>query len=119
MGDEPFVSLTTFRKTGVGVVTTVWIARDGDAPLVTTPEGSGKAKRLRNNSRVELRPCSRIGKVEDDAPTVAGNAEILEETPALAAIFRKKYGLEYRIFMAIEKRGKQGKRPRLTLRITD
>lgn len=119
LGDEQFVSLTTFRKTGVGVATTVWIARDGDALLVTTPQGSGKVKRLRNNSRVELRPCSRMGKVVDDAPAVAGNAEIMEETPALASVFRKKFGLQYLLFMAIEKMGKQGKRPRFILRITD
>lgn len=118
LGDERFVSLTTFRKTGVGVATTVWIARDGDALLVTTPQGSGKVKRLRNNPRVELRPCSRTGKVADDAPTAVGRAEILEETPALSSVFRKKFGLEYRLFMAIERRGKQGKRPRFILRIT-
>lgn len=118
LGRQQFVSLTTFRKTGVGVATTVWIARDGDVLLVTTPQGSGKVKRLRNNSRVELRPCSRMGKVADDAATVAGNAEIIEETPALAAVFRKKFGLQYRLFLAIEKLSKQGKRPRFILRIT-
>jgi PPOX class probable F420-dependent enzyme len=119
LGDSQFVSLTTFRKTGVGVATTVWIARDGDALLVTTPQGSGKVKRLRNNSRVELRPCSRMGKVADDAPTASGHAEIIEETPAFASVFRKKFGLQYRLFMAIEKLSKKGKRPRFILRITD
>jgi PPOX class probable F420-dependent enzyme len=118
LGDEQFVALTTFRKTGVGVATTVWIARDGDALLVTTPQGSGKVKRLRNNPSVELRPSSRMGKVADDAPTVQGRAEILEETPALAGVFRKKFGLQYRLFMTIEKLSKQGTRPRFILRIT-
>lgn len=36
MGEEPFVSLTTFRKTGVGVPTAVWIAPEGDGALVVT-----------------------------------------------------------------------------------
>ena len=56
LADEKFVSLTTFRKNGVGVPTPVWIGRDGDALVVTTPVGSGKVKRLRRNCTVELRP---------------------------------------------------------------
>ena len=34
LGSEAFVSLTTFRRTGIGVSTPVWIARDGDALVV-------------------------------------------------------------------------------------
>jgi hypothetical protein len=34
-------------------------------------------------------------------------------------VFRKKFGLQYRLFMAIEKLSKKGKRPRFILRITD
>lgn len=78
LADEKFVSLTTFRKNGVGVPTPVWVGRDGDALVVTTPVGSGKVKRLRRNPTVELRPCSRRGTVEDDAPTVIAVAEIVE-----------------------------------------
>ncbi|WP_349898385.1 PPOX class F420-dependent oxidoreductase [Parafrigoribacterium soli] len=118
LGDEHFVSLTTFRKSGVGVSTPVWIARDGDALLVTTPQGSGKVKRIRNNDRVELRPSSRMGKVADDAPVAVGHAEILEETPELENVFRKKFGLEYSFFLWIEKFSKQGTKPRYILRIT-
>ena len=72
LADEGFISLTTFRNTGVGVPTTVWVGRDGDALLVTTPRGSGKVKRLRRDPRVELSPNSRFGNVDDDAPTVSG-----------------------------------------------
>ncbi|MDT0352926.1 PNPOx family protein [Pseudonocardia charpentierae] len=32
---ERFVSLTTFRRDGTPVATPVWIARDGDALVVT------------------------------------------------------------------------------------
>ncbi len=45
---ERFVSLTTFRRDGTPVATPVWIARDGDALVVTTPADSGKVKRLRS-----------------------------------------------------------------------
>ncbi|WKK72242.1 hypothetical protein Q0F99_04380 [Rathayibacter oskolensis] len=42
LSDESFVSLTTFRRTGAGVSTPVWIARDGAALIVTTPAGAAR-----------------------------------------------------------------------------
>ena len=122
IADERFVSLTTFRKTGEGVSTPVWIARDGDALIVTTPDGTGKVKRLRNDVRVELRPCDRMGKVADDAQTVSGHAEIVDTDEARSSqerIFLAKYRLEYRIFMFIERLGKKGRKKRVSLRITE
>lgn len=121
LGDERFLSLTTFRKSGERVSTPVWIGRDGEALVVTTPEGSGKVKRLRNGPRVELRPCTRMGQVKDGAEPVAGLAEILTDDGGrarLTGIIRKKYGLEYRIFMAIERLTKGGRSDRVILRIT-
>jgi PPOX class probable F420-dependent enzyme len=121
LGDERFVSLTTFRKSGDAVSTPVWIARDGEDLVVTTPAMSGKVKRLRNSPRVELRPCDRMGKVKDDAAVVAGNA-VIESGEAVTArlneIFLAKFRAEYRIFMFIERLGKQGKKDRVLLRIT-
>ena len=117
IGDERFVSLTTFRRSGEPVATPVWVARDGAHLLVTTPEGSGKVKRLRHTSRVELRPCSRTGKVEDDAPTMEGDAVI--EPEDRPDVFRRKYGLEYRVFMLVERvAARGGNKPRVLLRIS-
>ena len=122
LADENFVSLTTFKRSGEGVATTVWIARDGDALYVTTPAGSGKVKRLRNDSRIELRPSSRFGKVDEDAPVAVGVARIDESQTtedALNEVFIAKYGLEFRIMMGIEKVGaKRGSSGRVILRIT-
>ncbi|RHA41000.1 PPOX class F420-dependent oxidoreductase [Cellulomonas rhizosphaerae] len=120
IGDESFVSLTTFRRTGVGVPTTVWLVRDGEDLLVTTPATSGKVKRLRNDSRVELRPSSRTGKVADDAPVLTGTAEVRDDAAILATVtrlMRAKYGLQYRVLMLVEKLSrKQGNR--VIVRIT-
>jgi PPOX class probable F420-dependent enzyme len=121
IADERFVSLTTFRKSGEAVSTPVWIARDGDALIVTTPDGTGKVKRLRNNSQVELRPCDRMGKVADGAPVASGTAEIVDTDEARdeqARIFLAKYRLEYRVFIFIERLGKKGQKKRVCLRIT-
>jgi len=122
LGDENFVSLTTFRKSGVGVSTPVWIAREGDTLIVTTPSHSGKVKRLRHNPRVTLSPSSRMGKVADDAVVLEGTAELIEDAAAVERMgqtFLAKYKLEYRIFLWIERRGKRGEAQRLKLRVSE
>jgi PPOX class probable F420-dependent enzyme len=121
LADERFVSLTTFRKSGEAVSTPVWIARDGDALVVTTPVGSGKVKRLRNDARVVLRPCSRMGKVADDAPEESGVAVIEDDDRQIARItgvISDKYGVEYSLIMGTEKLVKRESRERVILRIT-
>src|SRR3954471_6521754 len=106
LGTERFVSLTTYRRSGEPVSPAVWVARDGDALVVTTPADSGKVKRLRHTPRVELRPCSRTGRVQDGAPPVVGTAEVLTDSGSrqrLTGLIRRKYGIEYRVVMAIER----------------
>jgi PPOX class probable F420-dependent enzyme len=121
LGDEHFVSLTTFRKAGDAVPTPVWIARDGDDLVVTTPAMSGKVKRLRNTPRIEMRVCDRMGRVKEGAPVIHGSAAIEsgdDVTAKLNSIFGAKFTLEYKLFMAIERLGKQGRKDRVLLRIT-
>jgi PPOX class probable F420-dependent enzyme len=121
LGDERFVSLTTFRKSGEPVSTPVWIARDGDALIVTTPAASGKVKRIRNSPRVEVRPCSRRGRVKEQAEPVAGVARLLtddSDRERLTAVIRRKYGVEFRLVMGIERLTKSGKKARVILAIT-
>jgi PPOX class probable F420-dependent enzyme len=121
LADEKFVSLTTFRKNGVGVPTPVWVGRDGDALVVSTPTGSGKVKRLRNNQVVELRPCSRRGSVDPDAPVVTAVAEVVEGDGVmrhLDQVLGAKYPLEYRVVMGIERLLRRGAPQRVMLRIT-
>ena len=118
MADHRFVSLTTFRRTGVPVASPVWIARDGDALVVTTIADSGKVKRLRRDPRVELRPCSRRGVVADGATSVSAVASI-HTPPSTGAVnaLRRKYGLEYRIITTVEKVLRRGTPERVILRI--
>lgn len=120
LDDERFLSLTTFRKSGEPVSTPVWIGREDDALIVTTPEASGKVKRVRNDPRIEVRPCNRFGKVKDGVEAVAGLVDVVIDEgtqPRLTEMFRKKYGLEYRIFMLVEGLMKSGPSNRVILRI--
>jgi PPOX class probable F420-dependent enzyme len=119
LGDEDFVLLTTFRKSGVGVDTPVWVARDGDALLVITPDDTGKVKRLRNNMRVQLQPSTRFGKPSNDSAPVEAVAEVLRstETAGYTGYFRTKYGFQFAVTMFIERVLAKRQKPRVILRI--
>lgn len=61
--NQSYISLTTFRKTGVGVPTPVWFGEDDGKLYVMTRGTMGKAKRIRNNPKVQVAPCTMSGKV--------------------------------------------------------
>ncbi|GAA4798995.1 hypothetical protein GCM10023200_39830 [Actinomycetospora chlora] len=126
LGDEEFVSLTTFRRSGEGVATPVWVARDGDALVVITGDGSGKVKRLRREPRVVLRACDRQGRVSPDAPEAEGRGEVVHDLGSQARPRRAlaaKYGLQWRLVGLLGAAGRVGRllgrpaRERVILRI--
>lgn len=85
---QNYLSLETFRKNGAGVRTPVWFAADPTTDLrsrnarlyVYTIENTGKVKRVRNNPRVRVAPCSRTGVVKGD--WIDANARIVEGAEA-------------------------------------
>jgi PPOX class probable F420-dependent enzyme len=89
-----YVSLTTFRRTGVPVSSAVWISRDAGELVVVTVDPSGKLKRLAHTSRVELRPCDMRGRVPDGAPTYAGTA-VVDRSPEGVAAVKRAIGRKY------------------------
>jgi PPOX class probable F420-dependent enzyme len=120
LGQSPYVSLETFRRTGVAVPTAVWIGRSGDALIVTTALASGKVKRLRNDPRVRLTPCDRQGVLDAGAVAVDGTAEILDDAHSAASlyeIFEAKYGQRFVDVRAAGEVRRKGA-PSVVLRIT-
>lgn len=106
LAEERFVSLTTFRRSGERVATPVWVGRDGDALVVLTPVGSGKVQRLKNDPRVEVRPCGRFGKVTDGVQPLAATAEVRESAADVAQArktIREAYPIESRVVLGIER----------------
>jgi uncharacterized protein len=106
LADARFVSLTTFRRSGEAVSTPVWVGRSGTSLVVLTPADSGKVKRLRNDPRVEIRPCGRFGKVAEGVEPVAGTAELREGADDVASArvtIRRAYPLESRLVLGIER----------------
>jgi PPOX class probable F420-dependent enzyme len=105
IASSPFVSLTTYRRNGTAVATPVWVARDGDELVVTTERKTGNVTRLRNEGRVTLRPCSRMGTVAPDAITVRGRARIAgpsTEDGRAGSALRRKYGWQFRAITGFE-----------------
>lgn len=122
-GRRRYVSLTTFRRSGVRVATPVWIAPAGDALVVTTQASTGKVKRLRHDPRVELAECDMRGRVRRGAPVVRGTAELVHDAalqaPLLDAI-RRKYGWQYRAVTLVERvLAGEDRGDRVVLRIRD
>jgi PPOX class probable F420-dependent enzyme len=75
---QKYLSLETFRKSGVGVRTPIWFAAEKDRAAVLyiyTIGETGKVKRIRNNPRVRIAPCDMRGNVTGEF--VEARAEIL------------------------------------------
>jgi PPOX class probable F420-dependent enzyme len=88
-----YVSLATFRRSGVPVATPVWCAEDGGDFFFFSAGDAGKVKRLKNGSRAGLATCDArggsLGEWQDaEAFLIEDPAEIGR---ALAAL-RRKYG---------------------------
>jgi len=87
---QKYISLKTFRKSGVGVATPVWFGEQDGKLYVMTRSDMGKTKRIRNNPQVRVAPCTIRGKVT--GAEFAATARILppeEHARARQAINRK------------------------------
>ena len=89
--DQKYISLTTFRKSGVGVATPVWFGEEDGKLYVMTRSDMGKTKRVRNNSKVRVAPCTIRGKVT--GPEFPATARILP--PAEHAYARQTINRKY------------------------
>ena len=94
-----YLNLETFKKSGDGVKTPVWFAADPSTSLDSSAAKlyaytigvSGKVKRIRNNPRVRIAPCTMRGEVLGD--WVEARAEIVtdEEAARGMQLLNKRY----------------------------
>jgi uncharacterized protein len=93
-----YVSLTTFRKSGVAVPTPMWFAESDGIIYIYTRASTGKVKRIRNSGRVTLTSCTANGKVTGEA--IEGKARIISDQQEIAraeTALAKKYGIQRRV----------------------
>jgi uncharacterized protein len=88
-----FINLETFRKNGLGVRTPVWFVMNNDSIFVRTGDNSGKVKRIRNNSRVNIAPCQVDGTLLDGWITLFASIVSDHETDEkVDYLLDEKYG---------------------------
>ncbi len=102
--NQQFLSLETFRKSGIGVKTPVWFAQEGDTFYIWTVGDSGKIKRIRNNPQVSIAPCKRFGKVIGEwVPALAS----VDHSPAavrhVEVLLSRKLGIEFAVFRLVDR----------------
>lgn len=87
---QKYISLKTFRKSGVGVATPVWFGEEGNKLYVMTRSDMGKTKRIRNNPKVMVAPCTIRGRVTgEEFPATARILPPEEHARARQTINRK------------------------------
>jgi len=98
IGDPRYISLRTFRKSGVAVDTPVWAVASGGKLFVWTSLASGKAKRIRNNGEVEVAVCDMRGRTKGEwVPAQARVASSPEELTAGEALIARKYSWQFKL----------------------
>ena len=104
------MSLASFRKNGNPVYTPIWFGEKDDKLYVMTRSDSGKYKRIRNNPKVRIAPCTMRGKIT--GPEFAATARILppEDWPwarkpqakILAALESQSFWSKQNVYLEIE-----------------
>jgi PPOX class probable F420-dependent enzyme len=115
---QQYLNLETFRKTGQGVKTPVWFAKEDDALYVWTQANSGKAKRIRRETpvSVNIAPCKSDGALLGEwLPARASRDNSPEAVEHVRKLMIKKYGLMFHAFALM---GKFSKAAHTTLKIT-
>ena len=91
------INLTTIRKSGTLVHTPVGVIKGGNIGYVRTSKFAGKIKRLKNNHKAFIAPCTNSGKVTGDKIEI--KAEVLElnreEYDEISNKLKKKYSILY------------------------
>jgi hypothetical protein len=97
--DHKYLSLETFKKSGESVKTPVWFAADPTSDLTGaearlffyTIGNTGKVKRIRNNGRVRIAPCTMRGEVIGEWADARAEIVTGEEAVRGMGLLNKKY----------------------------
>jgi PPOX class probable F420-dependent enzyme len=86
-----YLLLTTFTKDGRPKPTAVWGARDGDKLLIITDDGSWKAKRISNTSRVTIQRSGGLGQAKGEPVEAVARILPKEDTRRVYDSVVKRY----------------------------
>jgi PPOX class probable F420-dependent enzyme len=102
LGDEKYLALTTYKRSGDAVTTPVWaVTLDSGSIGFWTSSGSGKAKRLAHTAKVVVQPSDARGRVKAGSVAKEGSARLVATgATEFEEIIRKvkaKYGFMTKI----------------------
>ena len=98
LSGHAYMNLETYRRNGIGIATPVWFTIGDDKMVyVVTRTGTGKVKRLRNDSKVRIVPCNMRG--QPKAEWLNGNGTFASPEQLKLALIRrdKKYGFKAKL----------------------
>jgi PPOX class probable F420-dependent enzyme len=103
-----YLSITSFKKDGIGIATPVWFVSDGERLFALTDLDSWKVKRIRRNPDVLVAPCRPTGKLRGDP--LEASAEVLTDEESLEHVHDllvDRYKLTYRLVMLAYRVGRR------------
>ena len=95
--DKKYISLETYKKDKTSVRTPVWFVIDNDCIYITTKEGTGKVKRLRNNQNVRIAICSMKGQIKNKWINGIAKMIVGDDAEKIIKLRKKKYGFSARL----------------------
>lgn len=98
IGDATYMALESFKKNGQGVITPVWVTREGNRLFVMTDAKAWKVQRIRRNGVVRVARSDGRGKPK--GAWVEAQARVLDSAEAWAEMeprMQAKYGVQYRL----------------------
>jgi len=88
-----YLNLGTFRKNGTRVDTPVWFVACGQKLYVFSNRDAGKVKRLKNNGKCMIAPCTFSGNVT--GKWQPAHAQLVDQKPEVDLVnvaLKEKYG---------------------------
>jgi len=112
-----YISLKTFRKNGEGVSSPVWFVEENLKFYVCTQETTFKARRIKNNSQVQIASSNASGKTDSEYLDAEARFITTDEIKPVYTLFRKKYRM-FRLWSYFRNRGKKEGEKQIYLEIT-
>jgi PPOX class probable F420-dependent enzyme len=95
--NEEYISLETYRKTGVAIATPVWFAEKDGVFYIYSVADAGKVKRIRNNPKVRIAPCRFRGELKGDWVEATARIVTGSDEDRSHDLLDKKYGWKKKI----------------------
>jgi PPOX class probable F420-dependent enzyme len=104
-----YLSVTSFKRDGIGVATPLWFVSDGSRLFALTDAHSAKVRRIRRDPQVLVAPCRANGKLLRSEPLV-GHAEVMTATEDLERVrelLMDRYKISHRVVMFFYRLGRR------------